>query len=199
MKKEVVIIGAGGHGRVIADMVKKSGDVILGFLDDNENAVGNILGKVGECIKYKDCFFVIGIGNNEVRRKIAKTYPELKYYTAIHPAAIVGENCKIGEGSCIMAGTVISPGASIGKHCIINTNSTVEHDNVLEDFVHISPGAVLCGTVEVGNGTHVGASAVVRNNIKITSDCKIGIGAAVVKDITESGTYIGIPARKMEK
>lgn len=199
MKKEVVVIGAGGHGKVIADIIKKSGDIFAGFLDDGDISGDMLLGKVEECRKYSDKWFIIAIGNNEVRAKMAESYPELKYYTAIHPSAAIGENCCIGDGSCVMANAVINPSAIVGKHCIVNTNSTVEHDCALEDFVHISPGAILCGTVIVGNKTHIGAGAVVRNNLKITSGCTIGIGAAVVNDITETGIYVGVPAKKLVK
>ena len=96
-----------------------------------------------------------------------------------------------------MAQAVINSCATIGRHCIINSSAVVEHDNVLDDYVHVSPGAVLAGTVNVGANTHIGAGVVVRNNINITSDCTIGAGAVVVRDIVERGTYVGIPARML--
>ena len=94
-----------------------------------------------------------------------------------------------------MAGAVINACASVGEHCIINTRAVVEHDNVIEDYVHISPNAALGGTVRVGEQTHIGIGASVRNNIEICEGCIIGAGAAVVKNMTESGTYVGVPAR----
>lgn len=199
-KKNVIIIGAGGHGRVVADIVRKNGDNVFGFLDDSENASDNlnIIGKVNECTAFSDKYFIVAIGNNEIRKKIAEKHPNIDYYTAIHPSAVISENVKIGKGTCVMAGAVINNGAKIGEHCIINTNSTVEHDDVLEDFVHVSPGAVLCGTVKIGKNTWVGARAVVKNNVSVEAGVVIGAGAAVVKNITKSGTYIGVPAYEMK-
>lgn len=195
MKKKVIIMGAGGHSKVIADIVKKSGDKVLGFLDDSTEAP-HIIGKISDCVKFPNAYFIIAIGSNNIRQKISATYPNIKYYTAIHPSAVISENAAVGEGTCVMANAVINASATIGKHCIINTHATVEHDNTIEDFVHISPGAVLCGTVKVGEGTHVGAGAVVRNNMSITADCMIGMGAAVTCNITKAGTYIGVPAKE---
>ena len=194
MCKNVIIIGAGGHGKVIADIVRKSNDNFIGFLDDDLSKE-NVIGRVSECTKYQDCYFVIGIGNNKIRKKIAEEYPELKYYTAIHPAAILSTNVKIGKGTVIMANAVINDSSEIGSYCIINTASVVEHDNCIEDYVHISPNATLCGTVKVGKETHIGAGAIIKNNISICGNVVVGIGAAIVKDIDESGTYVGVPGK----
>ena len=199
MSKEVIVIGAGGHGKVIADIIIKSGDRVIGFLDDGcteKNILGYpILGKTEDCLKYKDKEFFIAIGNNAVRKKISEKYNMLKFYTAIHPSAVIAMDVEIGEGSCVMAGVVINTSARIAKHCIINSGSVVEHDNKLADFVHLSPGAVLCGTVSVGECTHIGGGATVKNNTNISGDTVIGVGAAVVKDIDISGVYCGVPAR----
>lgn len=200
MCREVIIIGAGGHGKVIADIVTKSKDKVFGFLDDYNSAdkilTYPVLGKVCDCNKYLDKEFFLAIGNNEIRKKITDEYPLLKYYTAIHPSAVISENVTIGEGTCIMAGAVINSSANIGRHCIINSGAIVEHDNRLSDFVHLSPGAVLCGTVAVGECTHIGGGVTVKNNINIASNVIIGVGAAVVSDITAAGTYCGIPAKE---
>ena len=96
-----------------------------------------------------------------------------------------------------MANAVINASADIGKHCIINTGAVIEHDNVIEDYVHVSPHATLCGTVHVGKLTHIGAGAVIRNNRHVAADCTIGAGGVVVKDINESGTYIGVPVGRI--
>lgn len=197
--KEVVIIGAGGHGRVIADIIKQSGDKVLGFLDDAETKNLPMLGRVRDCVKYKDKYVIIAIGNNEIRRRIAQQYLDLNYYTAIHPSAIISPDVKIGEGSCVMPLAVVNNAATIGEHSIINTHATVEHDCVIGDFVHICPGATLCGTVNVGDNTQIGAGTVVKNNINIAADCMIGVSAAVVKDIKKAGVYVGVPAREMNK
>lgn len=194
MNKEVVIIGAGGHGRVIADIIEKSGDSVFGFLDD-DTSKSAVIGTVDDCRKYSDKYFIIAIGNNSIRQNIAERYNDLNYYTAIHPSAVLAPDVKIGEGTAVMANAVINSLAKIGQHCIINTSSVIEHDDILENFVHVSPNAVLCGTVTVGEKTHIGAGAAVRNNLSICGGVTIGVGAAVVKDITKPGVYIGTPAK----
>lgn len=198
MSKEVIIIGASGHGKVIADIIEKSGDKVVGFLDDDLTKKG-VIGPVCDCVKYKDKQFIIGIGNTQIRKRIAEEYPELSYYTAVHPTAVISGDVKIAEGTAIMANAVINVSATVGAHSIINTSSVVEHDNVIGDFVHISPGAVLCGGITIGNETHIGAGVVVRNNVTICGNVTIGCGACVVEDITESGIYVGVPAKKLKK
>lgn len=208
MHKNVVIIGAGGHAKVIADIIKKSGDKVVGFLDDNipeeTKIIDNckILGKTRDC-KFlqqddKSLYFIIAIGNNYIRKNIYERYT-LNYYTAIHPSSVIGMEVTIGEGTVIMANTSINPNTKIGKCCIVNTGAILEHDNEIGDYVHVSPNATLCGTVNVGDFTHIGAGATIKNNINITEDCVIGAGAVVVKNIEEEGIYVGVPAERMEK
>lgn len=205
MNRKVIIMGAGGHAKVIADIVLKSGDELYGFLDDNLE-IGteiihtkkiNVIGKFSDCEKYRDEFeFIIAIGNNEARESISKSY-DLNYYTAIHPNAVIAIDVEIGEGTEIMAGAIINSSTTIGKHVIINSGSVIEHDNYISDYVHISPNAVLAGRVTVGEKTHIGVGATVKNRINIGNNVLVGAGAVVVKDIEKSGTYIGIPAREM--
>lgn len=204
MSKEVIIIGASGHGKVIADIIQLNGNIVKGFLDDNEKIQGKsivgfpVLGKTEDYVKYPDCEFVIAIGDANIRKKIADSL-DVKWHTAIHPEATVSKlDTSIGEGTVIMANAVVNPSAKIGRHCIINTGAVVEHDNVLGDFVHISPNATLAGAVTVGKMTHIGAGSAVKQVISITSDCIIGAGTVVIKDITQSGTYVGVPARKIK-
>ena len=202
MCKEVIIIGAGGHAKVICDIIRKSGDKAVGFLDDSvsEGTVIMgipVLGKSDKIVEYKNKEFIIGIGNNTVRKMFSEKYPDIHFYTAVHPCAIIAEGVTIRKGSCVMAGAVINADAKIGKHCIINTSAVVEHDCFVDDFSHISPGTILCGTVKCGKCVHIGAGAVVKNNIDITGNVTIGAGAAVVKNITEDGTYVGVPAKKI--
>lgn len=211
MCEDVIIIGAGGHAKVIADIIHKSGDNVLGFLDDTKEK-GNIIikdinlkviGKVDECVRISkinsNVKFIIAIGNNQIRKQISERYKDIEYYTAIHPSAQISLDVEIKEGTAIMANACINTSAKIGKHCIINTGAIVEHDNQIENYVHISPNGTCCGTVKIGELTHIGAGAIVKNNINITSECVIGAGAIVVKDIKEKGTYIGVPAKKMKE
>lgn len=202
MNRKVIILGVGGHGKVVADIVLKSGDQLLGFLDDNP-AITQFLGfpVLGRCedyVRLADAEFVIAIGNAAVRQKLANNMSGVRWYTAIHPCACISSlEVSIGEGSVVMPNAVVNAGAKIGDHCIVNTGGIVEHDSVLENFVHISVGAKLCGTVHVGESTWIGAGAVVRNNLSIGSHCMIGAGAVVVNDIVDAGTYVGVPARRL--
>jgi len=199
--EKVIIIGAGGHAKVIADIVIKSGDCLLGFLDDNksgESLLGYpVLGKIENINKFeKTAKFIIGIGNNYARKDISEKY-NLEWYTAVHPSAVIAIDVSIGEGTAIMANAVINPSAKIGMHCIINTGAIVEHDNIIGDYAHISPNAATAGTVSIGELTHLGIGATVRNNISICAECVIGAGAVVVKNIVDKGTYVGVPARRI--
>lgn len=198
-EKKVMIIGASGHGKVIVDIIHQSGDQVMGFLDDDpikkEIHQIPVLGKIEDIQKYKDDFcFIIGIGDNQIRKKIAESNPALNYYTAIHPTAIIGEGVRIGNGTAVMAGVVINADANIGEHCIINTSAVIEHECVIGDYTHVSPQACLCGNVHVGEECHVGAGSTIINNINIIEDTIIGAGSVVIKNITKEGTYIGIPA-----
>lgn len=203
MSKKVIIIGAGGHAKSIANIIQLSGDEVFGFLDDNVNIGTEILdskviGKIEDAHKYLEYNFIIGIGNNNIREKIANENNDLFYYTAIHPSAVIAKDVKIGVGSSIMANSVINVSSTIGNHCIINTGAIIEHDNIIQDYVHISPNASLAGTVKVGKYTHIGIGATVINNVDITKDCIIGASACVIKNIDIPGTYVGVPARKIK-
>ncbi len=198
--KQLVIIGASGHGKVVADIAKKNGYEEIVFLDDNESLTEcggyAVVGKSSRYVDF-DCDVFVAIGNSKVREKVqtqvefaGKNIPVL-----IHPHASVAENVTIGKGTVVAAGAAINPGASIGKGCIINTGSSVDHDCEIADFVHVSVGAHVAGTVRIGRRTWVGAGATVSNNINICADCMIGAGAVVIKNIEKPGTYIGVPAK----
>jgi len=200
--KEVIIIGASGHGRVAADAVLAAGNRVLGFLDDAPAAdtlLGlPVLGPIQDYVNYSDAEFLIAIGDNQTRIQIEKQVQGITWHTAIHPAAVVSPFASVGEGTAVMANAVVNPGAVIGRHCIVNTAAVIEHDDRIGDFAHISVGARLAGTVTVGKATMVGIGAAVSNNVSICGGCMIGAGAVVVKDITEPGTWVGVPARRIK-
>ena len=200
--RKLAIIGASGHGKVIADIAIKNGYSEIVFLDDNEciQKCGGypVIGRSSE-VRKLDADVIVGIGNASIRKRIQESIPDGKLVTLIHPNVVMAEDVVIGVGTVIMAGSVINSGASIGKGCIINTCSSVDHDCVVGDYVHIAVGSHLCGTVSVGNGTWIGAGATVSNNISICQNCIIGVGTVVIKDITKRGTYVGVPARRIDK
>ena len=193
MAERVIIIGASGHGKVVADIVRACGDTVVGFLDDDTQKE-HVLGPVSHAVNYPDCRFIIAIGNNAVRKAIAGCL-SVSWYTAIHPSAIISPSAVLGGGTVVMPNAVVNAEAKIGAHCILNTAAVVEHENILADFVHVSPNAALGGNVHVGECTHVGIGACVKNNITICGGCTIGAGAAVVKKIDEAGVYVGVPAK----
>ena len=200
----LVIIGASGHGKVIADIAEKNGYINIVFLDDNRNVAscGNyrVVGQCKDASCYKDSDFIVAIGNAEIRRRIQSELIAggLRVVTLVHPAATVAISAKIGVGSVVMAGAVVNPYAEIGQGCIINTCASVDHDCKIGNYVHISVGSHVAGTVKIGDNTWVGVGASIINNITVCSECMIGAGAVVVKDIMESGTYVGVPAKMLK-
>ncbi|MDT9026813.1 acetyltransferase [Rossellomorea yichunensis] len=205
MKNKLLIIGASGHGKVVADIALNMNKWShISFLDDDESIESSmgikVIGKSNEAFELiNDYDIFVGIGNNAIREKIQEVL-ETKGATLpvlIHPTAIVGEEVCLAPGTVVMAGAVINCCTSIGKGCIINTATTIDHDNIIGDYVHVSPGSHLAGSVKVGQQTWLGIGSIVSNNVTIDSGCMVGAGSVIVKDITESGTYVGVPARRV--
>jgi sugar O-acyltransferase (sialic acid O-acetyltransferase NeuD family) len=206
--QKLMIYGAGGHARLIIDIVHKSGEFeIVGLIDDNPDREDeNMLGE-----KVKGTFadlrhlsneisgLIIGIGDNRARRRVWEKLRPLgvNYAQAVHPSAILGGEVLVGEGTVVMAGTVISCRARVGCHSIVNTRSLVGHDCRIGDFVHIAPGAVLCGTVRVGDLSLVGASATLLPSVTVGREVVVGAGSVVTKDIPDGVRVVGVPARRV--
>ncbi|MGI6778254.1 MAG: acetyltransferase [Acetivibrionales bacterium] len=205
MKERLLIIGAGGHGKVVADIaIKMNRWKSIAFLDDNESKKVcmrlKVIGKLADALTYiNDGDFFVAIGNNAAREKILKRLEAegASIPSLVHPNAVIGAGVSLGSGTAVMAGVIINSSSKIGKGCIINTGSTIDHDSVIEDYVHISPGVKLAGTVKIGKGSWLGIGSIISNNVSICSDCIVGAGAVVVRDITEAGTYAGVPARRI--
>ncbi|WP_243293024.1 acetyltransferase [Bacillus sp. FJAT-47783] len=206
MKNKLLIIGASGHGKVVADIaIKMNKWQSVAFLDDNQSIKASmgleVLGTSDDVFTHIDEYEIfVGIGNNATRQKV---HENLETFGAsipvlVHPNAVIGSQVDLGIGTAVMAGAIINSCTKIGKGCIVNTGSTIDHDNNIEDFVHISPGAHLAGTVKVGKGSWLGIGSVVSNNINITNGCKVGAGSVVLKDIYEPGVYVGTPAKKLD-
>lgn len=195
MSNRLIIVGAGGHGRVVADNALKNGYTDINFVDDH--VTGNCMGFpiIGtsaeiEILNEGKTDFVIGIGNNEIRKMIAERY-DVNWVTLVHPSAQIAVNVSIGKGTVVMAGAIVNACATIGHHCIINTGAVVEHDNVIKDYVHISPGVKLSGTVTVEERSWIGTGTSVINNVTICEDVIVGVGSVVIKDIKTKGIYFG--------
>lgn len=201
--KNLIIIGASGHGKVIADIAVRNGYEDIVFLDDADHiqscAGFPVIGKAS-MLSRMDGDVIIAIGNASVRERIQESIQNqerVKLVTLIHPNAVISRRVAIGEGSVVMAGAVINSDVLIGKGCIINTGASVDHDCKVGDFAHVSVGAHVAGTCRIWKRTWIGAGAVVSNNVNICGDCVIGAGAVVIRNIEESGTYVGCPARKI--
>lgn len=205
MKNKLLIIGASGHGKVVADIALKMDKwQNVYFLDDDKSIKSSlgleVIGSSDDVFTHIDEHEIfVGIGNNATRQKL---HEMLETFGAsipvlIHPNAVIGSQVEFGAGTAIMAGAIVNCCTKIGKGCIVNTGSTIDHDNDIEDFVHISPGAHLAGTVKVGKGSWLGIGSVVSNNISITNGCKVGAGSVVVKDIAKPGVYVGVPVRRV--
>ncbi len=196
--RKLYIIGASGHGKVVADIAKLNGFTDIYFLDDDQSkrhcGIYDVVGATNEVPKGQEVF--VAVGNTDIRQHLCQKYYD-QLVTLIHPSSVIADNVKIGRGTVIMAGAVVNPDSIVGDGCIINTSASVDHDNVIGNYSHISVGSHLAGTVHIGENCWIGIGAVVSNNIDICSDTTVGAGATVVRDITEPGTYIGVPAVKM--
>ncbi|MGL5056525.1 MAG: acetyltransferase [Fusobacteriaceae bacterium] len=208
--KKVIIIGAGGHAKVVIDIIlqrqKRLNDnvEIIGILDDSFSETEEkrlfeipVIGKLDKILELsKDIFYIIAIGNNKIRKKLAEKYSSINYITTIHPSSIIAEKVEIDLGTVVMAGAIVNSYTKIGKHCIINTGSIVEHDNILSDYVHISPNATLCGGVKIGEETWIGAGATVIQGLEISKNVIVGAGSVVIGNIEKKNiTVIGVPAK----
>ena len=202
MTKKLLILGAGGHGKVVADIAKNCGYEDIAFLDDHKMvktwAGYPVVGTAADMQRYPDHELIVAVGDASIRQRLTEQAEKMgmKIPVLVHPKAAVAEETTLGAGTVVMAGAVINPGATLGKGCIVNTCASVDHDCVLGDFVHVSVGAHVAGTVTVGSRTWIAVGAGVINNLDICGDCMIGAGAVVVKPITESGVYIGVPAKR---
>lgn len=202
--KKITIIGASGHGKVVADIARLNGYEEITFLDDNTDVKMcgkyNVIGTT-DIIDQIDGDVIVGIGRAEVRKQIIEKLKEYNksIVTLIHPNSVIAEDVTIGIGTVVMAGAVINPGTRIGDGVIINTCSSVDHDCTVNNYVHVAVGAHICGTVSISESAWIGAGAIVINNVSICTSCIIGAGAVVTHSIAEKGTYVGVPVRKLNE
>lgn len=200
--RKLAVLGASGQGRVVADIAECC-EWEVSFFDDKipspEATLGlPYLGTFDDLLHKKSDFdgAFVAIGNNTVRlRKCQELAREgLHLPVLVHPSAVVSRFARIGNGSVIMPGAVVNAGADVGFACIVNTSASVDHDCVLMEGVHISPGAHLAGQVSVGSCSWIGIGAVVRQQIHVGAHAMIAAGAVVVKDVQDSATVVGVPA-----
>jgi sugar O-acyltransferase (sialic acid O-acetyltransferase NeuD family) len=204
MSKGNLIIGAGGHGKVVADAMRLVGMSLLGFVDDNSDMIGQqllgfpVLGKISQWQEFDVDGLIIAIGSNHIRHMIQQQVEATgrpNWIRVIHPKAVLAETVKVGSGTVVAAGAIVNPDTVIGRHVIINTGATVDHDCVVGDYVHIAPGVHLAGGVKIGDNTFVGIGGVVIPNCHIGTNATIGAGSVVIKDVPAGVTAKGVPAR----
>lgn len=192
------IIGGGGHAKVIIDNLQKANKEIKGVWDE-DNRIISVLEQpiVGNLEAFKQSGYspvIIGIGSNQIRKKIADQL-NVEFGLAVHPDSVIALSAKLGGGTVVMGNATVNSDVVIGQHVIINTNASVDHDCVIGNYVHISPQAGLAGNVQIGEGTHVGMRAVIIQSIKVGKWATIGAGAVVIRDVPDYAVVVGNPGR----
>lgn len=195
---KVYLYGASGHAKVVIDIAEKAYVYVPCLIDDNPN-INELAGKTVVLSAEGLSPMIVTIGDCQIRKRIVEKLGNREYLTLIHPSAVKAETSTLGYGTVVMAGAIINPFASVGNHCIINTGASVDHDCKIHDFVHIAPHSTLCGEVEVGEGTWVGAGTTIIQGIHIGKDCYIGAGSVVVKDIPDNSLCYGNPCKVIKK
>ena len=197
--RSFVVIGAGGHAKVVIATVEAAGGAVVRVLDDNPTLRGqSLLGHVVDgCIDDyapSEALVVIAVGSNRVRRQLAKRL-NVSFGTIVHPSAIVHASVQLGVGTVVFAGAVLQPGVRTGKHVIVNTRATVDHDSVLGDYVHVGPGASLAGSVHLEEGAFMGVGSCAIPGVQIGAWATIGAGSVVLRAVPPDVVAVGVPAR----
>jgi len=203
----LVILGASGHGKVVADTARAAGFDVRGFADADPTLRGGRVmdlpvaattdDEVVAWLEDCDAQLVLAIGNNRVRRTVFRRLDDrgVRFATVVHPSAVVSPQAAIGRGTVVFAGAVIQPGCRVSDDCIVNTAASIDHDSLIEAHAHLSPGVHLGGTVAIGEGAWLGVGVSVRNNLRIGAWTTVGVGAAVVSDLPPEVVAVGVPAR----
>lgn len=212
MSLPVIVLGCGGHARVLIEAIILAGDKILGVTDPKPERELKIpsgipfLGNDDDVLKYPNSsvLLVNGLGSVSDTSLHTSVYRHFKakgygFATVMHPSAVIASDVAIGEGAQIMAGVVIQNGTWIGHNVIVNTRASVDHDCIISPHAHVAPGVTLSGGVEVGEGTHIGTGATVIQGVRIGPRSVIGAGAVVVKDVPGCCTVTGIPAKVVKR
>ena len=204
---QLIIFGAGGHARVVADLAKLMGFHVQGFIDTvnpdraSEEFSGSIiLGGMEAAEESTVRQAVIAFGDNAARLALLEQLLEQGWElpVLVHPSAVVSESAVFGAGTVVMAQSCVQAGAKLGMGCIVNTGAIAEHDGDYGDGVHLAPRACVCGTVKIGRGVFIGAGSVVRERLAIGSRVRVGAGSVVINDLPDGCLAYGVPARVIE-
>jgi UDP-perosamine 4-acetyltransferase len=211
MKAKCIVIGGGGHAKVVIEALRSQGRYLPVAVTEKRSSSGSVLGvpviggdEILVDLKRKGVSrFIVGVGgvpDNRPRTRLFAYGIEvgLKAVTVVHPSSIIAKSSPCGDGTVVLALAVVGPDAQIGRNCIVNTASIVEHDCRLSDHVHLCPGAQLSGGAEIGEGAFIGAGAVVKEGIRIGAWAVVGAGAVVLRDVSEGDRVGGVPARSLD-
>lgn len=208
-----LVWGAGGHGRVVGDLVRSLGYSLEGYVDADPDKLGRTVDPTDVVVKHLEEELIerirehgrypegitacaLGVGDNLARQRCLVSIDGLESPPLVHPRASVSPTTEIGKGTVVFSLAVVNTGARIGNAVIVNTGAIVEHDCVLESGVHVSPGAILCGGVHVGERAWIGAGSTVIPGIRIGSDVMVGAGSTVIRDVDDGTTVFGSPAHQ---
>lgn len=202
----VVVLGAGGHAKVVIATLQSAGWAVVAVLDDDPGRAGGgvlgveVAGTVGDLAAWEGVAAITAVGDGRARQRLVARVeaerPGVVWASAVHPAAVVHPGVRLGPGSVIFAGAVVQPDSAVGAHAIVNTGASIDHDGRLGDFVHVAPGARLAGGVEVGEGALLGIGCQVLPGRRIGAWALVGAGATVVDDVAAGWTVVGTPARR---
>jgi sugar O-acyltransferase (sialic acid O-acetyltransferase NeuD family) len=190
----IYLYGAGGHAKVIIDILKSNHVAVPEIFDDNPD-IRTFMGIPVSHTGIRSPL-IISIGNNAVRKQIVEKFDNIVFCPALLAKSVmISDSALIGEGTVVMQGAIIQSSVKIGKHAIINTRASIDHDCLIRDYAHIAPGAILCGNVEIGEGAFIGAGTIIKQGIKIGKWSVIGAGSVVVRNIPGNVTAFGNPCK----
>ena len=202
--KEIFVYGAGGHARVVIDIIEQSNQFkIVGLIDDTNNVTSmfgyQVFSNLNDLFIRNITAGIVAVGDNWQRARltneILKKFNTIEFVTAIHPSCRIGRGVTIGIGTIVMAGCNINPNVSIGKHCIINTGSNVDHDCLMDDYASLAPGVTLGGNVTIGKCCAIGIGSSAIPKISIGEHSVIGAGSIIVRDIPSGCIAFGNPCK----
>lgn len=206
--KKAIVIGAGGHARIVLDTLELLDFKITGIIDINFKGVKEtifnheILGNMDKLRNYspEDHVVVIAVGDIEKKKELYQYITALGFLmpVIIHPSATVSGHAKISAGTFINSGAVVNAAAEIGENVLINTSAVVEHEVVVGSHCHIAPGAIVAGRTKIGESTFIGAGSILINNISVGSRVTVGAGSVIISDLENESTYVGIPGKKIK-